>query len=152
MLTSSLRLQPMFIHFVSSTMYQALVFTSDFKLGHYMKIPPRPMFWAQVLATAIAGTVQLGVQAWMFSNIKFVTFLHNVAYHLLTPPLITVACAHLINPTASSAHRLRCSELHRSSGESSGPSCSSRTARSTTRCCTSSSSVLLPRSWRTSSR
>ena len=41
-------------------MYQALVFTSDFKLGHYMKIPPRPMFWAQVLATAIAGTVQLG--------------------------------------------------------------------------------------------
>ncbi|KAL5490446.1 hypothetical protein ACEPAI_5279 [Sanghuangporus weigelae] len=51
------------------TMYQALIFTSDFKLGHYMKIPPRPMFWGQVLATAIAGTVQLGVQAWMFSNI-----------------------------------------------------------------------------------
>ena len=36
----------MFIHFVSSTIYQALVFTSDFKLGHYMKIPPLPMFWA----------------------------------------------------------------------------------------------------------
>ncbi|KAL4247172.1 oligopeptide OPT transporter family protein [Abortiporus biennis] len=51
------------------TMVQALQFTSDFKLGHYMKIPPRPMFWAQVLATVIAGTVQLGVQAWMFTNI-----------------------------------------------------------------------------------
>lgn len=51
------------------TMYQALTFTSDFKLGHYMKIPPRTMFWGQVIATAIAGTVQLGVQAWMFSNI-----------------------------------------------------------------------------------
>jgi hypothetical protein len=26
----------------------ALQFTDDFKLGHYMKIPPRPMFWCQV--------------------------------------------------------------------------------------------------------
>lgn len=51
------------------TMYQALMFASDFKLGHYMKIPPRTMFWGQVVATAIAGTVQLGVQAWMFTNI-----------------------------------------------------------------------------------
>lgn len=52
------------------TMAQALTFTSDFKLGHYMKVPPRPMFFAQVVCTIIAGTVQLGVQAWMFSNIK----------------------------------------------------------------------------------
>jgi len=51
------------------TMAQALTFTADFKLGHYMKIPPRPMFWSQVVATVIAGTVQLGVQSWMFSNI-----------------------------------------------------------------------------------
>ena len=27
------------------------------------------MFWAQVTATILAGTVQLGVQAWMFTNI-----------------------------------------------------------------------------------
>ncbi|KAJ7271537.1 OPT oligopeptide transporter [Mycena rebaudengoi] len=39
------------------TMAQALTFTSDFKLGHYMKIPPRTM------------TTQRGVQAWMFTNI-----------------------------------------------------------------------------------
>lgn len=51
------------------TMAQALTFASDFKLGHYMKIPPRPMFWGQVVATVVAGTVQLGVQAWMFTNI-----------------------------------------------------------------------------------
>lgn len=50
-------------------MVQALQFTSDFKLGHYMKIPPRPMFWCQVVATIIAGTVQLAVQDWMFGNI-----------------------------------------------------------------------------------
>ncbi|KXN83350.1 Sexual differentiation process protein isp4 [Leucoagaricus sp. SymC.cos] len=52
------------------TMAQALQFTSDFKLGHYMKIPPRTMFVAQVLAAVVAGTVQLGVQAWMFTNIE----------------------------------------------------------------------------------
>ncbi|KAJ6515696.1 OPT oligopeptide transporter [Mycena sanguinolenta] len=52
------------------TMAQALTFSSDFKLGHYMKIPPRAMFHAQVVATIIAGTVQLGVQAWMFTNIE----------------------------------------------------------------------------------
>jgi hypothetical protein len=33
------------------TMAQALTFTSDFKLGHYMKIPPRHMFTSQVIAT-----------------------------------------------------------------------------------------------------
>ncbi|KAF5381591.1 hypothetical protein D9615_005535 [Tricholomella constricta] len=32
-------------------------------------VPPRPMFWCQVVATIIAGTVQLGVQSWMFTNI-----------------------------------------------------------------------------------
>ncbi|KAL0958799.1 hypothetical protein HGRIS_014119 [Hohenbuehelia grisea] len=51
------------------TVTQALQFTHDFKLGHYMKIPPRPMFWCQIVATVVAGTVQLGIQAWMFSNI-----------------------------------------------------------------------------------
>jgi OPT family oligopeptide transporter len=52
------------------TMIQALQFTSDFKLGHYMKIPHRPMFLCQIVATVVAGTVQLAVQAWMFSNIE----------------------------------------------------------------------------------
>jgi len=51
------------------TMSQAMVFTSDFKLGHYMKIPPRLVFCCQVVASIIAGTVQLGVQSWMFHNI-----------------------------------------------------------------------------------
>ncbi|PIL27253.1 transporter [Ganoderma sinense ZZ0214-1] len=54
------------------TMSQAMIFTSDFKLGHYMKIPPRPMFWCQIVATVIAGTVQLGVENWMFSNIPMI--------------------------------------------------------------------------------
>ncbi|KAK7468277.1 hypothetical protein VKT23_002787 [Stygiomarasmius scandens] len=51
------------------TMSQALTFTQDMKLGHYMKIPPRPMFFGQVVCSVIGGTIQLGVQSWMFSNI-----------------------------------------------------------------------------------
>ena len=30
------------------------------------------MFWSQVIASAVAGTVQLGVMNWMFSNIPYV--------------------------------------------------------------------------------
>ncbi|KAK0474638.1 OPT oligopeptide transporter protein-domain-containing protein [Armillaria novae-zelandiae] len=52
------------------TMAQVLTFTSDFKLGYYMKIPPQLMFWAQVITTVIAGATHLGVQAWMFINIE----------------------------------------------------------------------------------
>ncbi|KAF8262095.1 OPT oligopeptide transporter protein-domain-containing protein [Lactarius quietus] len=52
------------------TMSQALNLAAAFKLGHYMKIPPRPMFFCQVVATVISGTVQLGVQAWLFSNVE----------------------------------------------------------------------------------
>ncbi|EJD54431.1 OPT oligopeptide transporter [Auricularia subglabra TFB-10046 SS5] len=52
------------------TTSQALAFARDFKLGHYMKIPPRSMFAAQVVATAVSGTAQLGVQLWLFSNVK----------------------------------------------------------------------------------
>ena len=53
-----------------NTVIQVLSFTGNFKLGHYMKIPHQPMFWCQVVTTVVAGTVQLIVQAWMFSNIK----------------------------------------------------------------------------------
>jgi len=59
------------------TMAQALTFASDFKLGHYMKIPPRPMFFGQVVATMVAGTVQLGVQAWMFTHIEDICAPHQ---------------------------------------------------------------------------
>jgi OPT family oligopeptide transporter len=53
-----------------NTMLQAITFISAFKLAHYMKILHRPMFLCQVVATIVAGTVQLGVQSWMFSNIE----------------------------------------------------------------------------------
>ncbi|KAK0551491.1 hypothetical protein OC846_003269 [Tilletia horrida] len=49
---------------------QGISFLSDLKLGHYMKIPPRTMFMAQVIATSVASVVVIGVQAWVFGNIK----------------------------------------------------------------------------------
>ena len=52
------------------TMAQAISFMGNFKLAHYMKIAHRPMFFCQVVATIVAGTVQLVVQAWVFSNIE----------------------------------------------------------------------------------
>jgi OPT family oligopeptide transporter len=51
------------------TMAQGMSFVNDMKLGHYMKIPPRLMFWGQCSATACAAIVQIFVQAWVFDNI-----------------------------------------------------------------------------------
>ncbi|KXX73898.1 Sexual differentiation process protein isp4 [Madurella mycetomatis] len=43
------------------TMSQALTFVSDLKFGHYMKIPPRTMFMAQVVATTFSCFIQVVV-------------------------------------------------------------------------------------------
>ncbi|CDP19591.1 unnamed protein product [Coffea canephora] len=52
------------------SMTQAISFLSDFKLGHYMKIPPRSMFLVQFLGTIIAGTVNLGVAWWLLHTVE----------------------------------------------------------------------------------
>ncbi|GJJ78726.1 hypothetical protein EMPS_11085 [Entomortierella parvispora] len=50
------------------SMVQALTFTSDPKLGHYMKVPPRAMFWAQLTGTFIAGLVNLLTANWLLTS------------------------------------------------------------------------------------
>ncbi|XAR48474.1 hypothetical protein NMG60_11031300 [Bertholletia excelsa] len=52
------------------SMTQAISFLSDFKLGHYMKIPPRSMFLVQFLGTMIAGTINLSVAWWLLESIE----------------------------------------------------------------------------------
>ncbi|XP_073139597.1 oligopeptide transporter 4 [Henckelia pumila] len=52
------------------SMTQAVSFLSDFKLGHYMKIPPRSMFIVQFIGTIIAGTVNIGVAWWLLTSVK----------------------------------------------------------------------------------
>ncbi|KAH7864583.1 hypothetical protein Vadar_031214 [Vaccinium darrowii] len=51
------------------SMTQAVTFLQDFKLGHYMKIPPRTMFMAQVVGTLIACIVYLGTAWWLIETI-----------------------------------------------------------------------------------
>ncbi|KAK9103938.1 hypothetical protein Sjap_021192 [Stephania japonica] len=51
------------------SMVQGLSFLSDFKLGHYMKIPPKSMFMAQVLGTLIATIVYLATAWWLMESI-----------------------------------------------------------------------------------
>ncbi|KAI3968455.1 hypothetical protein MKW92_020318 [Papaver armeniacum] len=51
------------------SMTQAITFLQDFKLGHYMKIPPRTMFMAQVVGTLIAALVYLGTAWWLMDTI-----------------------------------------------------------------------------------
>ncbi|XP_059662163.1 oligopeptide transporter 7-like [Cornus florida] len=48
---------------------QAITFLQDFKLGHYMKIPPRTMFMAQVVGTVIACIVYLSTAWWLMEMI-----------------------------------------------------------------------------------
>lgn len=40
------------------SMTQALYFLRDFKLGHYMKIPPKSMFFAQVKKILLSAPLQ----------------------------------------------------------------------------------------------
>ncbi|KAI1170423.1 OPT family small oligopeptide transporter [Nemania sp. FL0916] len=51
------------------TMQQALYFAQDLKLGHYMKVPPRTMFWSQLVASVWSAIVQIAVMNWALGNI-----------------------------------------------------------------------------------
>ncbi|KAH7413044.1 small oligopeptide transporter-like protein [Cadophora sp. MPI-SDFR-AT-0126] len=59
------------------TMSQALSFVSDLKFGHYMKIPPRTMFMAQVVATTLSCFIQIAVLNFALTNIKDVCTPHQ---------------------------------------------------------------------------
>ena len=46
------------------TMAQGLYFTLDLKVGQYMKVPPRTMFYGQTVATIWACIVQVAIVRW----------------------------------------------------------------------------------------
>ncbi|KAL3527221.1 hypothetical protein ACH5RR_011877 [Cinchona calisaya] len=54
------------------SMKQALAFLQDFKLGHYMKIPPRDMFMAQVVGTLVSAFVHLGTAWWLLETVPYI--------------------------------------------------------------------------------
>ncbi|CAL0326649.1 unnamed protein product [Lupinus luteus] len=49
---------------------QALGFLGDFKLGHYMKIPPKSMFIVQLVGTVVASFVYFGTAWWLLTSIE----------------------------------------------------------------------------------
>ncbi|KAI3336378.1 small oligopeptide transporter [Xylariaceae sp. AK1471] len=51
------------------TMSQSLNFVGDLKFGHYMKIPPRTMFMAQVVSTTLSCFIQVAVLNFALANI-----------------------------------------------------------------------------------
>ncbi|CAK3968482.1 small oligopeptide transporter [Lecanosticta acicola] len=52
------------------TMTQALYFCQDLKLGHYMHVPQRSLFTAQMVATIWSCFCQLGAVEWALGQIK----------------------------------------------------------------------------------
>ena len=66
------------------TMLQGIFFVQDLKLGHYMKVPPRTMFSAQVVATIWSCFVQIAVLEWALGTIKDVCKPHQ-ANHFTCP-------------------------------------------------------------------
>jgi hypothetical protein len=47
---------------------QGLTFTSDLKLGHYMKILPQVMLMARLVSTIISGLVNLATAMWLVNT------------------------------------------------------------------------------------
>lgn len=62
------------------TMSQALGFVSDLKFGHYMKIPPRTMFMAQVVATTFSCFIQVAVLNYALNNIPEICTPHQPSH------------------------------------------------------------------------
>lgn len=48
---------------------QALSFAQGLKLGHYMKVAPRVLFWSQLVAAAWSAVVQVLVMTWALGSI-----------------------------------------------------------------------------------
>ncbi|KAL7143054.1 hypothetical protein ABFS83_08G165600 [Erythranthe nasuta] len=54
------------------SMSQALGFLSDFKIGHYMKIPPKSMFIAQLVGTVVASSVYFSTAWWLLTSVEYI--------------------------------------------------------------------------------
>ncbi|RCV35193.1 hypothetical protein SETIT_7G220900v2 [Setaria italica] len=54
------------------SMNQSVSFLNDFKLGHYMKVPPRSMFLVQLIGTVVAGTVNTIVAWWLLTTVPHI--------------------------------------------------------------------------------
>ncbi|KAF8007415.1 hypothetical protein BT93_K1428 [Corymbia citriodora subsp. variegata] len=56
--------------FLQSIAAQATSFLAEFKLGHYMKIPPRSMLLAQIVGALLSTFVKLATMWWVLASVK----------------------------------------------------------------------------------
>ncbi|XP_048139095.1 oligopeptide transporter 1-like [Rhodamnia argentea] len=59
-----------FPSYVQSTKMHAITFIAEFKLGHYMKIPPRSMFLVQIFGSLLSSSVKLGTAWWALTSVE----------------------------------------------------------------------------------
>ncbi|EEU35797.1 uncharacterized protein NECHADRAFT_94777 [Fusarium vanettenii 77-13-4] len=52
------------------TIAHALDFANDLKLGHYLKIPQRQVFWCQIVATVLSAFISVGVMNFQVLKIE----------------------------------------------------------------------------------
>ena len=52
-----------------SAVSQMLSYSSDLKLGHYMKIPPRLMFSSQIISASVSIVISILARQWALDNI-----------------------------------------------------------------------------------
>ncbi|GAA6040556.1 hypothetical protein JCM8097_005462 [Rhodosporidiobolus ruineniae] len=57
-------------HYGYNVVKHGLDFSMDLKLGQYMKIAPRLLFFAQIYSAILSAAVQTGVLRWMFGHIQ----------------------------------------------------------------------------------
>jgi len=72
----------------SDTVSQAIMYSGDQKFGHYMKVPPRLLFSAQVIATIITIISGIVAQEWAMDNIPDICSPHQK--HFFTCPNINL--------------------------------------------------------------
>jgi OPT family oligopeptide transporter len=63
----------------SISVQKAITYSSDLKFGHYMKVPPRLMFFAQTIASIVAVITTIAAQQWALDNIPDICTPHQKA-------------------------------------------------------------------------
>ncbi|KAL3715422.1 hypothetical protein ACJRO7_007197 [Eucalyptus globulus] len=56
--------------YAQSTKMHAITFLAEFKLGHYMKIPPKSMFLVQIFGSLLSSSVKLGTAWWALTSVE----------------------------------------------------------------------------------
>ena len=69
--------------FGSEPVYHALIYANDLKLSHYVKIPPRDMFWVQMWGALMGTLITVGQWQWLLDLPKVCT--KEAPFRLICP-------------------------------------------------------------------